>query len=75
MGMAGTLERGRESFRRQAWGDAFTQLSEADRETPLGLDDLELLAATAYLAGDDAASTDAWVRAHQECVRAGAAPC
>jgi DNA-binding NarL/FixJ family response regulator len=71
MGMAGTLERGRDSFRRQAWGDAFTQLSAADRETPLGLDDLELLAAAAYLAGDDAASTDAWVRAHQECVRAG----
>ena len=71
MGMTGALDRARESFRRRAWADAYTQLAAADRDAPLGLDDLELLAAAAYLAGDDAASTDAWVRAHQECVRAG----
>jgi ATP/maltotriose-dependent transcriptional regulator MalT len=70
MGMAGALERGRESFRRQAWRDAFTQLSDADREAPLALDDLDRLAAAAYLAGEDVASTDAWARAYQECLRA-----
>ena len=70
MGMAGALERGRESFRRRAWGDAYAQLSAADRDAPLELDDLERLAAAAYLAGEDVVSTDAWVRAHQECVRA-----
>ena len=71
MGMADTLDRGRESFRRREWGDAYTQLSAADGEASLGVDDLERLAVAAYLAGDDAASTDAWVRAHQECVRVG----
>jgi DNA-binding CsgD family transcriptional regulator len=70
MGMADAVDRGRESFSRQAWADAYAQLSAADGEAPLELDDLERLAAAAYLAGDDAASTDAWVRAHQECVRA-----
>ena len=70
MGMAGALERGRESFRRRAWGDAYAQLSAADRDAPLELDDLERLAAAAYLAGEDVVSTDAWVLAHQECVRA-----
>jgi DNA-binding NarL/FixJ family response regulator len=71
MAMTGALDRGRESFRRSAWADAYAQLSSADRAAPLGLDDLERLATAAYLAGDDAASTDAWVRAHQECVRDG----
>jgi DNA-binding CsgD family transcriptional regulator/tetratricopeptide (TPR) repeat protein len=70
MGMAGALERGRESFRRRTWRDAHTQLAEADRDTHLGIDDLERLAVAAYLAGEDAVSTDVWARAYQECVRA-----
>jgi DNA-binding NarL/FixJ family response regulator len=71
MAMTGALDRGRESFRSRAWAEAYAQLSAADRETPLGLDDLERLATAAYLAGDDAASTDAWVRTHQACVLMG----
>jgi DNA-binding CsgD family transcriptional regulator len=70
MGMTGALEQGRESFRRRAWRDAHTQLAEADRDTHLGIDDLERLAVAAYLAGEDAVSTDVWARAYQECVRA-----
>ncbi len=62
MGMADGLDRGREAFRRREWADAYTQLSAADREAPLDVDDLERLAVAAYLTGDDAASTDAWVR-------------
>ena len=69
--MTDALDRGRESFRRREWADAYSQLAAADGEAPLEVDDLERLAAAAYLAGDDAASTDAWVRAHQEYVRAG----
>ena len=57
------LDAGRESFRRQAWGDAFAQLSAADRESALGPDDLERLAVAAYLLGKDADSTQAWTRA------------
>ena len=71
MGMVDALDRGRESFRRQAWADAYAQMSAADRDAPLEVTDLEMLAAAASLAGDDPASADAWIRAHQEYMRAG----
>jgi len=61
-----TLDRGRESYRRQHWTDVYTELSAADRESPLEAEDLERLATSAYLLGKDAESTDLWVRAHQE---------
>src|SRR5438093_9732449 len=63
------LHRGREAFRRQAWGDAFSQLSSADREEPLSLDDLESLAAASYLSGRDAESERFWARTHHESLR------
>lgn len=59
----GELDVGRESFRRQAWADAFTQLSSADHEAALEPDDLGLLAVAAYLLGRDADSEQAWARA------------
>ena len=65
------LEDGRASFGRQAWGDAYAELSAADNEAPLGLDDLERLAMAAYLVGRDRESADLWARAHRECVRVG----
>ena len=64
------VERGRESFARKAWGDAYAQLSAA-REAPLGLEDLERLAVAAYLVGRDDNSADAWERAHHERLRLG----
>ena len=63
------LDRGRESFGRKGWNDAYTSLSAADREARLSADDLERLAATAYLIGRDEESADLWARAHQECLR------
>jgi DNA-binding CsgD family transcriptional regulator/tetratricopeptide (TPR) repeat protein len=69
---SGVLGRGRESFDRQAWGDAFAELSAADAESPLALDDLELLAKAAYLTGRDNACHELWTRAHREMVAAGA---
>lgn len=69
--MADALDRGRESFGRHAWADAFAELSGADREAPLELDDLERLAVAAYLVGADGESDDAWLRAHHECLRLG----
>lgn len=71
MTTADAIDRGRESFRRQAWGDAYTQLSAADHETPLELEDLERLAMAAYLIGRDGDSADVWARAHHECLRLG----
>jgi DNA-binding CsgD family transcriptional regulator len=69
--MPAALDRGRASFGRHAWGDAFAELSAADRESALDLDDLERLAVAAYLVGSDHESDDAWLRAHQECLRLG----
>jgi DNA-binding CsgD family transcriptional regulator len=65
------LDGGRAAFGRQAWGDAYAQLSAADRQAPLELDDLERLAVAAYLVGRDEDSIDIWARAHHECVRLG----
>ena len=45
--------RGREFFDQRAWGDAFTELSAADREVPLEPEDLGRLATAAYLVGRD----------------------
>ncbi len=59
-----TLERGRNSFDRQAWGAAYTQLVAADEASPLPAADVERLAVTAYLVGKDAESFDLWARAH-----------
>ena len=59
-----TLERGRNSFDRQAWGAAYTQLVAADEASPLPAADVERLAVTAYLVGKDSESYDLWARAH-----------
>ena len=71
MAMVDAIDRGRESFRRRAWADAFTQLSAAEGDSHLGLEDLERLAAAAYLAGRIDDSVDAWARAHHACNGAG----
>ena len=73
MTTADALDRGRESFERGAWLDAFEQLSAADRDTPLAPEDLERLATAGYLAGMDTDSDEAWARAHQEWLRLGRA--
>jgi DNA-binding NarL/FixJ family response regulator len=71
MATADTLDRGRESFERRAWADAFERLSAADRQAPLAPEDLERLAAAAYLVGRDADCDEVLVRAHQEWLRLG----
>jgi DNA-binding NarL/FixJ family response regulator len=64
-----TLDRGRASFERRAWADAFDKLSAADRESPLAPEDLELLAAAAFLVGRDAERDEALARAHTGWLR------
>ena len=73
MTTADTLDRGRASFERQAWADAFDKLSAADREIPLAPEDLELLAKAAYLVGRDADRDEVLARAHREWLRLGGA--
>jgi DNA-binding CsgD family transcriptional regulator/tetratricopeptide (TPR) repeat protein len=63
--MAGQLELARKAFEERSWRVAFSQLAAACTEEALGLDDLELLAQTAYLCGEDAASEKAWIEANQ----------
>lgn len=58
MSTAGALERGRESLGRRAWADAYAQLSAADQEASLELEDLERLAVAALLVGRDDESAD-----------------
>jgi DNA-binding CsgD family transcriptional regulator len=59
------LDRGRAALARRAWGDAYAELSAADREGPLAPEDLERLATAAHLTGRDADSADLWARAHR----------
>jgi tetratricopeptide (TPR) repeat protein len=65
------LDRGRESFERQAWADAYAYLVAADRDAPLGAEDLERLAVAGYLVGRDGESAEVWGRAHHESLRRG----
>lgn len=65
------LEAGRDSFRRQAWTEAFARLSAADQETPLQPGDLELLAKAAHLLGKDEAATEVGQRAHHGYLELG----
>jgi DNA-binding CsgD family transcriptional regulator len=66
---ADSLERGRESHARRAWGDAYAQLSAADREGSLEPEDLERLATAAYLFGKD--TDDIWARAYHAFLDGG----
>ena len=69
--MTTALERGRAAFVAQSWADACRELAAADQEAPLEIDDLEHLALAAYLTAQDDTSSDAWTRAHHECIRRG----
>jgi ATP/maltotriose-dependent transcriptional regulator MalT len=62
---------GRRSFEQRAWRDAYRELSAADLVAPLALDDLERLAISAFLAGDDEASDALTTRAYQEALHQG----
>jgi DNA-binding CsgD family transcriptional regulator len=66
-----TLARGRDAFGRQAWAEAYAQLSAADQGAALEPEDLERLATAAYLLGKDSESSDIRARAHQEFLNRG----
>jgi DNA-binding CsgD family transcriptional regulator len=65
------LERGRDSYNERAWADAYQSLSHADRVTPLGAEDLELLATSAYMLGRDDDFVRGLERAHHLYLEAG----
>ena len=65
------LERGRESYASGAWVDAYESLSGAGQATPLGAEDLELLATSAYMLGRDEEHLKGLERAHQAYLDGG----
>ncbi len=65
------LALGRNAFDRDAWAEAFRHLAAADHEAALDADDLDRLATSAYLVGEDAAGLDARTRAHQAFLERG----
>jgi DNA-binding CsgD family transcriptional regulator len=69
--MLDELERGRESYDRRAWSEAYRALSSADRSTPLSADDLQRLATAAFVTGHDLEFQDALQRAHRTYFDAG----
>ena len=73
MAIAAALDRGRESYRRQAWTDAYESLSAADRSDALGAEDLELLATCAYMIGREEDYFGLLERAHRAHLDAGEA--
>jgi DNA-binding NarL/FixJ family response regulator len=58
------LEGGRRAYAKGAWRDAYGALSELDRTTTLGPEDLELLARAAYMLGRDDDYVAGLERAH-----------
>jgi ATP/maltotriose-dependent transcriptional regulator MalT len=65
------LARGRRLCEKSAWADAFQSLSRADKRTPLGVEDLELLATSAYLVGREEIFLNALDRAHSAYRKSG----
>ena len=67
----GTLGRGRRAFEARDWADAHAALTEAEAAAPLGPDDLELLATSAYMVGREHELLRLLERAHQAWADAG----
>lgn len=71
MGTDNVVEIGRGAFRRGDWGVAYTSLSAADEDAPLDFEDLENLAKTAYLVGEEHRLVDLMARAHRKATESG----
>ena len=65
------LERGRDSYAREAWTDAYEALTAADLSAPLGAEDVELLSTAAYMIGRETDYFDLLARAHRAYLDAG----
>ena len=58
-------------YEQRSWADAFDALTRADEASPLGTDDLELFAMSAYLIGREDDYLSALERAHLALLEAG----
>jgi DNA-binding NarL/FixJ family response regulator len=66
MGIVDALEQGRACFERQAWRDAHERLSAAATETRLDPEDLDRLAASAFMIGRETECVELRERAYHE---------
>lgn len=69
------VDRGRELYHERSWRAAYDALAEADRESPLDAEDLEILAFCAYLIGKETESGEALTRAHHDYLNRREAEC
>ena len=67
------LQGGRACYARRAWMEACKSLSQVDQAVPLGAEDLELLATSAYMIGRDDDLVGALERAHHLYLDSGEA--
>ncbi|HSE54131.1 MAG TPA: LuxR C-terminal-related transcriptional regulator [Nocardioidaceae bacterium] len=65
------IEAGRSAFQRGDWGAAYAALTAADDDAGLPIEDLERLATTAYLVGDEQRFVELMSRVHREAMQAG----
>ncbi|MDQ3681378.1 MAG: DNA-binding response regulator, partial [Actinomycetota bacterium] len=65
------LDSARADFDSGVWSGAYQRLSAADRDEPLGPEDLERLAVAAQLVGEDEISASSWERAHLQLLECG----
>lgn len=59
------IEQGRRAFICRTWSEAHQWLAAADAEGTVEPEDLQRLAVSGFLTGNDAVAEDAWARAHQ----------
>ena len=71
MAVVEDLERGRDAYARRAWRDAYEHLGTADEAEELAINDLELLATTAFMLGRDDEYLSLLERAHHAHLEAG----
>jgi DNA-binding CsgD family transcriptional regulator len=69
--IAGELERGRDSYGRQAWRESYDALTAADRSAPLDPPEVELLANSAFMLGREQEYRELLERAYRGHLEAG----
>ena len=65
------LSQARRSLEQRRWREAYAQFLAADEAGSVAGDDLEWLAVTAHLVGEDQVSANSWERAHHGFLEAG----
>jgi DNA-binding CsgD family transcriptional regulator len=68
------IEQGREAYARRAWQDAFDALSSADEASPLGAEDIERLAITAFMLAREDETVSYLEQAHRLYLERGDLP-